>query len=100
MLALLVWLRYWRWVMLGMAITLHGFIGIFMGLKTFSLMMLVMNMCFLRPNEVLWLLSWFTSSKKPGQTVTLPPPPAEAKAPATTAIRDQAKEASSAVRGS
>ena len=29
-----------------------------MGLKTFSLMMLVMNMAFLSKGEVLWFLGW------------------------------------------
>jgi len=48
----LIWRRSTRWLMLAMAIILHGFIGIFMGLRTFTLMMLVMNMAFLRPAEV------------------------------------------------
>jgi hypothetical protein len=52
----LIWLRRTRWLMLGMAIVLHGVIGTFMGLKTFSLMMLIMNMAFLTPAEVNWLL--------------------------------------------
>jgi hypothetical protein len=52
----LIWRRATRWLMLGMAIVLHGFIGMFMGLKTFSLVMLAMNMAFLRPEEVKWML--------------------------------------------
>src|SRR5205823_2447161 len=35
--AFLVWSRRTRWVVLGSAILLHGTIGMFMGLKTFSL---------------------------------------------------------------
>jgi hypothetical protein len=72
--AFLIWRPSLRWVILGMAIILHGFIGLFMGLKTFSLMMLVMNMAFLKPSEVRWALSWFAS--KTG-------PPAESRAPKT-----------------
>jgi Vitamin K-dependent gamma-carboxylase len=48
----LVWRPRLRWVFLAGAIILHGFIGLFMGLKTFSMMMLVMNMAFLRKEEV------------------------------------------------
>jgi hypothetical protein len=93
--AYLVWLRPTRWLMLGMAITLHGAIGIFMGLKTFSLMMLVMNMSFVTADEVHWVLGWFTGKKPASAT----PPEIEKKTPASsTAIRDQDKAA--AIRGS
>ena len=44
-----------------------------MGLKTFSLIMLVMNMAFLRPDEVHWLLRWFTTS--PGAAKPTAPSP-------------------------
>ena len=44
----LIWKPNTRWLFLSGAIFLHGFIGLFMGLKTFSLMMLVFNMAFLR----------------------------------------------------
>lgn len=50
--AFLIWRPRTRWLFLAGAITLHGFIGLLMGLKTFSLMMLVMNMGFLRRDEV------------------------------------------------
>lgn len=56
----LVWRPRLRWIFLGSAILLHGGIGLFMGLKTFALMMLVMNMAFLTPEEVRWVLGWFT----------------------------------------
>ncbi len=55
--AFLVWRPRLRWVFLAAAILLHGGIGLFMGLKTFSLMMLVMNMAFLRKEEVYWLFA-------------------------------------------
>jgi hypothetical protein len=54
--AFLIWRPRLRWVWLGMAITLHAGIGLFMGLKTFSMLMLVMNMAFLKNEEVYWLL--------------------------------------------
>ena len=45
--AFLIWWPRTRWLYLGMAIMLHGTIAVFMGLKTFSMIMLVMNMAFL-----------------------------------------------------
>ena len=57
------------------AIFLHGFIGIFMGLKTFSLLMLIFNMAFLRPEEVAWLLSWFTGPAIRNEPVATPVTP-------------------------
>jgi Vitamin K-dependent gamma-carboxylase len=62
----LIWRPATRWVMLSMAILLHGFIGLFMGLKTFSLMMLVMNMAFLPPETVWGFLRSLTGARKPG----------------------------------
>jgi hypothetical protein len=55
----LIWSRRTRWLMLSMAIVLHGLIGMIMGLKTFALVMLVMNMAFLPPAAVQWILSRF-----------------------------------------
>ncbi len=68
----LVWRPSLRWVILAMAITLHGFIGLFMGLKTFSFMMLVMNMAFLKPQEVHWVLGLFSSKPKEKAVVAVP----------------------------
>ncbi len=74
----LIWRPKLRWVFLGGAILLHGLIGLFMGLKTFSLVMLVMNMAFLRKEEALWFLGWFTvapaDAAAPMTTVPMPPP--------------------------
>lgn len=56
----LIWSRKTRWIMLGMAVVLHGVIGVFMGLKTFALMMLVMNMAFLTPTLVDKIIKFFT----------------------------------------
>jgi hypothetical protein len=55
--AFLIWRPRLRWLFLAAAVILHGGIGLFMGLKTFSLMMLVMNMAFLRKEEVYWLFA-------------------------------------------
>ncbi len=52
----LVWLRPWRWVMLCMAVMLHTGIAIFMGLNTFSLMMIGLLMSFLPPETVQWFV--------------------------------------------
>ncbi len=54
--AFLIWRPATRWLMLSMAIALHASIAVFMGLKTFSLMMLVMNMAFVKPEEAKWFL--------------------------------------------
>jgi hypothetical protein len=70
--AFLIWRPNTRWVFLSGAFFLHGVcIGVLMGLKTFSLMMLVMNMGFLRREEVGKVLRIFTwpfggSSAPPG----------------------------------
>jgi hypothetical protein len=59
----LIWRPSTRWLMLTMAVILHGFIGLFMGLKTFSLIMLVMNMAFLSPRTVNLFLRPFHRGK-------------------------------------
>ncbi len=50
-------------------------IGMVMGLKTFSFTMLVMNMAFLRPEEVHWLFSFL---HRPTTTPRMPVAPAPA----------------------
>ncbi len=55
--AFLIWNNRFRWFYLAAAILLHGFIGVLMGLRTFALVMLVMNMAFLRPNEARWIVA-------------------------------------------
>lgn len=70
--AYLIWRPSTRWLFLAGAIFLHGFIGLFMGLKTFSLLMLVFNMAFLKNEEVAWVLSWLSPNPTP------PPQPARA----------------------
>jgi hypothetical protein len=52
----LVWGPRTRWVVVAMAVTLHGGIGLFMGLKTFSLMMLTLVMSFVPPEAIRRLL--------------------------------------------
>jgi hypothetical protein len=52
----LVWRSTTRWLILAMAVTLHGGIGLFMGLKTFSLMMLTLVLSFVPPEVIHRLL--------------------------------------------
>jgi hypothetical protein len=56
--AFLIWRPSLRWIFLAAAILLHGGIGLFLGLKTFSLMMLVLNMAFLRKEEAYWIFNF------------------------------------------
>jgi hypothetical protein len=51
-LPLLIWDPRWRWVMICASVLLHTMIGVFMGLVTFSLMMLVMVLSFVPPEVV------------------------------------------------
>jgi hypothetical protein len=84
--AFLIWRPRLRWVFLGGAIILHGFIGLFMGLKTFSLIMLVMNMAFLRKEEVYWLVGWFGAGSAASTAAPAPTPPLQ-PAIAATALK-------------
>jgi len=61
----LIWRPRLRWIVLFGAIVLHGVIGMFMGLKTFALIMLVMNMAFLTPREAHWMGSLFSNAPPP-----------------------------------
>jgi hypothetical protein len=45
----LIWNRHLRWVMICASVLLHTGIGLFMGLVTFSLMMLIMLLAFVPP---------------------------------------------------
>jgi len=65
--AFLIWRPRMRWVLLAMALVLHGGIGFFMGLQTFSLMMLTMNMAFLPPDLVRRWLSWRGRQPQPAK---------------------------------
>jgi hypothetical protein len=52
----LVWIRRLRWVMLGMAATLHTGIAVLMGLNTFSLFMLTLLISFVPLEAISWLI--------------------------------------------
>lgn len=57
--AFLVWQRNWRWTMVTAAVLMHTGIALFMGLVTFSLMMLALVLCFVPAGTVhrlLWRL--------------------------------------------
>src|SRR5262249_39661752 len=82
----LLWNSRPRWLSVPAAILLHGFIGMFMGLATFSFMMLVMNMAFLSPAACLAIVRSFTgapatSSKPPDDGGGSPPAPAPSPPP-------------------
>jgi uncharacterized membrane protein YphA (DoxX/SURF4 family) len=68
----LVWPRRTRWVILWMAIALHGGIGLFMGLKTFSMMMLTMCLAFVAPETIHRLLGWLARAPGPTDRELLP----------------------------
>jgi len=75
----LIWRPRTRWAILSGAIVLHGLIGMFMGLKTFALMMLAFNMAFLKPEEVrkvMGFFGWFVSGPA---SPAVPPPKSGAK---------------------
>ena len=52
----LIWVRPLRWVFLGMAVMLHTGIAVFMGLNTFSLMMLGLLLSFVPVETIRWVL--------------------------------------------
>ena len=51
----LIWRPRFRRIYLGAALLLHGMIGVVMGLSSFALIMLIMNMAFLTSEEAHWL---------------------------------------------
>jgi len=53
----LVWIKETRWLMLTGAVLLHTGIGLFMGLVTFSLMMLCLVLAFVPPEASRMLLN-------------------------------------------
>ncbi len=60
----LVWLPRWRWLMVGSAVLLHTGIGLFMGLVTFSLFMLVLLLAFIPPEIIHQLLLQLSTGGK------------------------------------
>jgi hypothetical protein len=94
--AFLIWRPRLRWVILGAAFLLHGGIGLFMGLKTFSLMMLVMNMAFVNKDEALWVLRKSGLISSNGENATsaeteqpMPVPAAAGIPPTATTIKQK-----------
>lgn len=60
----LIWPRYSRWIMLSMAVLVHGGIGLAMGMPTFGLAMLIANVAFLEPALLERLIARITRSRK------------------------------------
>lgn len=56
----LIWQRRTRWLMMCGSVLMHTGIGLFMGLVTFSLMMLVMLLAFMPPEVVKWQIGRLT----------------------------------------
>lgn len=89
--AFLIWRPSTRRLILAIALLLHGFIGAFMGLKTFSMIMLAMNLAFVSPVTVKWALhklsrGRLSSLEEPPQ----PPVPSESvKALKPPAVRQE-----------
>jgi hypothetical protein len=54
----LIWPRRTRYWMLALAVPLHLGIGIFLGMMTFGLVMLIANLAFVEPEFVRAALSW------------------------------------------
>jgi hypothetical protein len=81
----LIWRPRTRWVFLAGAIFLHGFIGLFMGLKTFSLTMLVFNVAFLTDREIASVFRWLNSE---APTPSEPPRQTSAKRRTASLSRD------------
>lgn len=79
--AVWIWRPTTRWVILTAAIILHGVIGLFMGLQTFALIMLVLNMAFLRTEEVYWILAEFGLPVPTPKKIPVPAEPREAEKP-------------------
>jgi hypothetical protein len=75
--AYLIWKRSTRPWLLAMAVMLHGSIGAFMGLKTFSLLMLTMNLAFVAPETVRWALRKMSGGRYGREGAAPPAPPAE-----------------------
>ncbi len=61
----LIWPRWTRPIMLFMAVLVHGGIGLFLGMKTFGLAMLIANMAFLPPQLIKRI---FTRRIRPNST--------------------------------
>lgn len=55
----LIWPRTTRWIMLTLAVFVHTGIGLAMGMPTFGLAMMIVNLAFLRPDTVEQLVSKF-----------------------------------------
>jgi hypothetical protein len=59
-LPVLIWPRRTRWLLMCASAIMHTSIGIFMGLVSFSLMMLVMLLAFMPPEVVRWQIDQLT----------------------------------------
>jgi hypothetical protein len=58
----LIWYPRWRWVMMSGSFLLHLGIGIFMGLKVFSILMVVFVSSFMPPEVTEWIRQQWSRS--------------------------------------
>ena len=54
-----IWRPSLRKLVLWMAVGMHAGIGLFMGLKTFAVLMLAFNLAFVAPESICWAIDWF-----------------------------------------
>jgi hypothetical protein len=92
--AFLVWGRRTRWLLIAMAVILHGVIGLFMGLKTFSMMMLTLVLSFVPPETIRsWLafLAGLWTAARPKASLAPAPlrPPVDTKKPISTHVKQK-----------
>jgi hypothetical protein len=83
----LIWRRSTRPILLTVAMMLHGSIALFMGLKTFSLLMMTFNMAFVAPETVRWGLRKLSGGRYGQDGTAAPPPPPPEQPVKTTAIK-------------
>jgi hypothetical protein len=91
--AYLIWRPRTRWLMLGMAFAIHGFIGLFMGLKTFSIMMLTMNLAFVPAQTMQWLLNKLTGGWYGRSEASRAPTPGQGEPAPVTPVASEAIKA-------
>ena len=85
----LIWRRTTRPLLLTFAFLFHGGIGLFMGLKTFSLLMMTMNLAFVPPEMVRWVIRKLSRGRFGQEEI---PPPAPPGLPASEKVKPSKPE--------
>jgi hypothetical protein len=92
--AFLIWQPKFRNLVLWVAVLLHLGIGMFMGLRTFSLMMLAFNLAFVAPSTVHWAINrmlpaTWRSEQPPAPEQPQPAADAEKQARSAAIVRQE-----------